>query len=576
MSATKLKREKKRQLGQFLTPPAMARNMLRDLNFKKTDTVLEPSMGDGSFVIPIIEKFLPLYTGSTRERLEKILANNVFGVELDEQLYFRCINNIRERWGSLPEKHNFKLGDFFRHSTFASNAPGESGFSYIVGNPPFGGSFDPTIEDALDKQYGFRGGEKIKKESYAFFIVKSLDLLSREGKLLFICSDTFLTINTMRGLRKLLMREGEVSVVELDHFSEETKHPMVILDFKKGRSRGKLRLASEEIDEAIIAKTANYSWAITKEWSKYFSGPTLGNFMVATSGMTTGKNEFFIREITNGKIIEPLSFNFFNDQITLKNELARARLGRVSENKRLEIAAQEKAGVTKRNVHIRTRSKPLHIKLPHPDYCFYNKAMSKIIFAPPTHAIFWKDEGDAVLTYKKNGNWYLHGVGGQQYFKREGITWSLIASRMHTRFLPRGYILDSGAPCAFLREGIARDELYFIIGWTLTTLANRILKNVINHTKNIQGKDFERLPYPYWVPSGKKYEAITLIQRLIDRGINEGEMFDYDSQEIQVLERIYEYVESSSDTEVASLASVHQIKHRPTQEKLPFKVSLVR
>jgi len=98
---------------------------------------------------------------------------------------------------------------------------------------------------------------------------------------------------------------------------------------------------------------------------------------------------------------------------------------------------------------------------------------------------------------------------------REGLTWSLSASRMYIRYLPPGMVLDCGAPCAFLRPGVPREELFFILGWCLTSLANRLLKGVLNHTRNIQAKDFERLPYPSWVPSGERGRAVRLVKKLL-------------------------------------------------------------
>lgn len=50
-------------------------------------------------------------------------------------------------------------------------------FDLIIGNPPFGGSIDPSIQDELDDIFGVRNSRKIKKETYAFFIVKCVDLL---------------------------------------------------------------------------------------------------------------------------------------------------------------------------------------------------------------------------------------------------------------------------------------------------------------------------------------------------------------------------------------------------------------
>lgn len=158
--------------------------------------------------------------------------------------------------------------------------------------------------------------------------------------------------------------------------------------------------------------------------------------------------------------------------------------------------------------------------MPHPDYRPYNKASSGRIYTPPKHVVYWAEEGRAVLTFKKAGPWYLRGVGGQPYFGREGFTWQLVAPRINARFLPAGYILDSGAPCGFLRDGQDPDELFVILGWLQTDLATRLLKTVINHTRNIQGKDIERLPYPHWVPAERRGEIAALVRSAVDKAMN--------------------------------------------------------
>ena len=53
------------------------------------------------------------------------------------------------------------------------------------------------------------------------------------------------------------------------------------------------------------------------------------------------------------------------------------------------------------------------------------------------------------------------------------------------------------------------------MGWLLTDLANRILKTAINHTRNIQSKDFERMPYPHWVSAGRRATVISLVKAMI-------------------------------------------------------------
>jgi N-6 DNA Methylase len=528
MSRAKTQREQKRQLGQFLTPPVCAGRLARSIAFTPADTVLEPSMGDGSFVIPLVEQFLAFYDGPLQQRLDRVLTHHVFGIEIDPALYARCLANIRARWGYCPTRHNLIQGDFFKYwftpdapvACLDGGAPGQiRRFDYIVGNPPFGGTIDLGIQDQLDKQFGFRAGGKIKKETYSFFIVKCLDMLKRGGRLRFICSDTFLTIHTMRGLRRLLMSQGAVSVSQLEELFDETRHAMVVLDFQRTEAAGGVTVNGRALDRAAIELTGNASWRVTDAAARYFAGPKLGEYVVATSGMTTGKNDLFVRPIGAGAIVEPYVFEFFADPIALENELRRARLGALSARKITQIAELERAGQTRRNLRVVPRAEPITIQLPHPDYRSYNKAVSAIVYTAPTHAIYWKDDGDAVRTYKRNGNWYLHGVGGQRYFGREGLTWQLISQRLNARYLPPGYVLDSGAPCAFLRAGVDPDELYFILGWTFAPLCERLLKDVINHTKNIQGKDFERLPYPFWVSTDHKRAIVADVKRLVDAAV---------------------------------------------------------
>ena len=98
--------------------------------------------------------------------------------------------------------------------------------------------------------------------------------------------------------------------------------------------------------------------------------------------------------------------------------------------------------------------------------------------------------------------------------------------------------------CAFLRPGVEHDELFFILGWSLTDLSNAILKEVLNHTRNIQSKDFERLPYPVWVSPRWKRCAVVAVQELLARA-RKGEEFSVKSPEVRSLNALYAWPESN-------------------------------
>lgn len=515
-------RPQHRQLGQFLTPALLAREVAAAPLARDPDTALEPSFGEGAFLIPLIEHYMQRESGSVSARLGRVLNERVWGVEIDPALYERALTAIRSRWGSLPSTHNLVLGDYFRFDADMQR------FGTIIGNPPFGGTFDRHLEDKLDRRYGSYRGAKLKKETYSFFIAKALDELAPDGTLTFICSDTFLTIKTMAGLRMLLMDRGQPTVERLGEFSDETSYDMVTLSLRAGEPATESMICGQSVRRQAMEATGNYSWTVSEAYARLFAGPTIGDLMVATGGMTIGRNELFVREIIDGAIEESFEFAFTERPITLKEELNHARLGKLSTRQQDEIRAREAEGRTRRVVVPQPRERPLRVTLPHRDYANYNKASGKRLYAPPSHAVYWKDDGDAVLTFKKSGPWYLRGVGGGPYFGREGLTWQLVAPRINARYLPPGYILDSGAPCAFLHDGIGKDELWFVLGWLQTGLASAILKEVINHTRNIQGKDIERLPYPWWVSPSDQQRATDLTRDAV-LGLKAGQRLDADA-----------------------------------------------
>lgn len=521
MARTKILSDKKQQLGQFMTPESLSSDIVSNITFNKTDKVLEPSFGDGSFIIPLIEKFIPLYSGTIQDKLDWILNYNIWGYEIDEEMYNKCLSKICDKWNYIPIKHNLNCLDYL-----VVNIRVE--FDYIIGNPPFGGTINPKFQSDLERIYGRRDNMKIKKETYSYFIVKSVELLSEFGKLIFICSDTFKTIKTMEGLRKWIFSKGCIEIKSLTNFSDETNYPMVVLYFELNNTKDYTLIDNSKIKIDSINLTPNFSWAVDEYFSDMFTGKSICDYMVCSGGLTTGKNEYFIRDIRpDNTILENYKFEIFEDIVTLQNELMRAKNNILSKSKIKEVIQLERLGVTKMNVDIQ-KMDTITIQLPNDEYQYYNVATSDILWSNPTKVIYWKDDGEVVRTFKKNGNWYLGGMGGEKFYNKEGMTWQLISSRIKTRYLPTGYIIDNGSPIGILKDGVDKSELYFIIGWTLSDKCNNILKTVLNHTKNIQNKDIERLPYPTWVSKDNKKWISEYIHSMIMSKMNGNPVSDTD------------------------------------------------
>jgi len=517
-----------------MTPLELARESIANLKFSSNMKILEPSFGTGNFIIAIAEKYLEINSvPSKNDALRHFFTQVISGIELDSELYDLALKNIEQHFNIKLENHQFVNGEFF------SNYSGKRDiFDFVIGNPPYGGTFPILLEDNLDRMYGKWGDRKLKKETYSFFIAASLELLREKGKLVFISSDSFLTIPTMSGLRRRLMDQASIEISNIKVFSEETTQKTLVLSAQKEVGSKQITIDGLIVSHEMVEKTPSLSWNITSKVERFFGGPTLSDYIIASSGMTIGGNELFVREIIDEHISEMYDFELYDSPINLDEEISLARLNRLSANKIEQIKRSEELELTKKKVRFNLLETPISIKLPNPDYKFYNKASSKLIFEQPKWAVYWKNEGEAVLAHKKSGPWYLHGVGGMKFFGKKGFTWPLVSQKLNVRYLPEGFILDSGAPVAILKPGIHDDEFWFIFAWCLTDLATDLLKGVINHTRNIQSKDVERLPYPFWVSPENRSLVTVQIKNILDEAVK-GKQFTRDSLEIQKLNSIF-------------------------------------
>ena len=239
--------------------------------------ILEPSFGDGSFIMNIINHLI-----NQGLSFDDIMENILYGVELDKELYDITINKIEQKYGTI-KKHNLINDDFLLYNFNIK-------FTNIIGNPPFGGTINVSFQDFLDKKYGNRMGNKIKKETYSFFVVKCMDLLTTNGELTFICSNTFLSINTMFGLRKYMETNGQITINSLDYFSDETNYPMVIIHYNYTNTQAEyIIIDNNRLDISTIELTPNHSWNMDKKWIKFFKGDKLSKYIIASGGLSTGK-----------------------------------------------------------------------------------------------------------------------------------------------------------------------------------------------------------------------------------------------------------------------------------------------
>lgn len=170
---------------------------------------LEPSFGRGDFLSVALERLLDSYLlhGGTYNDLVPTLSNVVRAVELHRETFITTRNNVIclleargiSKHDSLQLVNTWLLQDDF----LLADLP--SGFTHIVGNPPY--IRQELLPDILLFYYRQRFQTIYDRaDLYIPFMERSLSLLAPSGKLAFICPDRWMKNRYGGPLRNLIAK----------------------------------------------------------------------------------------------------------------------------------------------------------------------------------------------------------------------------------------------------------------------------------------------------------------------------------------------------------------------------------
>lgn len=193
-------------LGQVFTPKWIADLIVCWSIRSKDDKVLDPGAGTGIFIEAALRR---LHLLGSQNPGAQIVA-----IELDNTL----TNTLFTKYGNLGVR--IITGDFFLYRSSPLLYTQLNGqtlplFDAIVGNPPY-------VERQLIPNY-----EYLKKiypnvpslaDTYVYFIVHSSTFLKTGGRIGFIVSDSWLTANYGRFLKKFLL--GEIGLKYIIYFDK--------------------------------------------------------------------------------------------------------------------------------------------------------------------------------------------------------------------------------------------------------------------------------------------------------------------------------------------------------------------
>lgn len=198
--------------GAIFTKPAVVDFML-DLVGYTVDKplhrmrLLEPSFGDGRFLLHAVDRLIETWKrDGGAEPLD--LGDALRAVELDALTF--------EKFGQTLQRHLIRSGfsvadskllvdSWLRHEDYLLGEPiGE--FDFVIGNPPY--VRQELVPNDLLQIYRAKYPTMVgRADLYIAFMERSLDLLSVNGKLCFICADAWTRNDYGRGIREKIAQD---------------------------------------------------------------------------------------------------------------------------------------------------------------------------------------------------------------------------------------------------------------------------------------------------------------------------------------------------------------------------------
>jgi adenine-specific DNA-methyltransferase len=208
-----------KEIGQFLTPPGVARFMARQLGeFKDSDKLLDPAIGSGVLICAVIERLIkennPIEIFVTAYELDDELAKLSRKVlELASQeaqkfnitIHYEVINDDFI-FSCLPDEQPSLFGNSRRSTTF----------THIISNPPY-------FKVNADEKHVRAVTGKLNGHTniYTMFMALSYKLLVSHGKACFIVPRSFCSGTYFDSFRRELLNEVIPTSIHLFHARDE-------------------------------------------------------------------------------------------------------------------------------------------------------------------------------------------------------------------------------------------------------------------------------------------------------------------------------------------------------------------
>ena len=158
---------------------------------------------------------------------------------------------IKDGW-EIDKAKNLSSWDPFDKNSSANFYDSEwmfgikHGFDIVIGNPPYGASFDDNMKNYIRNHYK---SHQYKFESYIYFIERSLDLANETGVVTLITPQMWLRLDTNESIREKIHNDASIKLLNIygeDAFNNVIVNTVISL-FQKGQKIDFIEIVNDDL-----------------------------------------------------------------------------------------------------------------------------------------------------------------------------------------------------------------------------------------------------------------------------------------------------------------------------------------